>query len=127
MLFSFALPLAVGAVGMILLFKFRFFIFRHPLKIMGEIASGLRDKSSRRSFFLALAGTLGVGNIFGVSAGIMIGGAGVVLWIFLSSILSAIIKYAEVLLVFKHRTEGGMAEVIGRALPLGAMLSPLYA
>ena len=127
MLFSFALPLAVGAVGIILLFNFRFFIFRHPLKIMGEIASGLRDKSSRRSFFLALAGTLGVGNIFGVSAGIMIGGAGVVLWIFLSSILSAIIKYAEVLLVFKHRTEGGMAEVIGRALPLGAMLSPLYA
>jgi AGCS family alanine or glycine:cation symporter len=102
-------------------------MLRHPKRIIAELISGLKEKGARRSFFLALAGTLGVGNIFGVSAGIMIGGAGVVFWIFLSSIFSAVIKYAEVLLVFKNRADGGMAEVIGRSLPLGRLLSPLYA
>ena len=127
MLFSFALPLIVGVVGLILLFKLRFFIFCHPLKIAGEICGGLKCKSARRSFFLALAGTLGVGNIFGVAAGIMIGGAGVIFWIFVSSILSAIIKYAEIVLVFKQAGEDGMAGVIGRSLPFGRLFSSIYA
>lgn len=125
--FSFILPITVSAVGLILLVRYRFFMLRHPGRIIAELISGLKEKGARRSFFLALAGTLGVGNIFGVSAGIMIGGAGVVFWIFLSSIFSAVIKYAEVLLVFKNRADGGMAEVIGRSLPLGRLLSPLYA
>lgn len=110
---SFILPILVTTVGLYLLFKLRFFFVAHPIKTTREFVSALKDRSARRSFFLALAGTLGVGNIFGVSAGILIGGEGSLFWLFVSSLFSAVIKYAEILLVFDgKRSEGGMAEVL---------------
>ena len=128
MSFSFLLPILVTAVGVFLLIKLRFFFILHPLRTAGEFLSGLKDRDARRSFSLALAGTLGVGNIFGVSAGIMIGGEGSLFWLFLSSIFSAVIKYAEVLLVFDGGgAEGGMAALLSRTLRHGKLLSPIYA
>ena len=128
MSFSFVLPILVTAVGVFLLIKLRFFFILHPLRTAGEFLSGLKDRDARRSFSLALAGTLGVGNIFGVSAGIMIGGEGSLFWLFLSSIFSAVIKYAEVLLVFDGGgAEGGMAALLSRTLRHGKLLSPIYA
>ena len=125
---SFILPILVTAAGIFLLIKLRFFFILHPLKTAGEFLYGLKDRDARRSLFLALAGTLGVGNIFGVSAGIMIGGEGSLFWLFLSSVFSAVIKYAEVLLVFDGRGgEGGMAALISRALRHGKTLSLIYA
>ena len=114
------LPLLLLAVGIFLLFRLRFFFILHPCRTIGEIFRGLRDPRSRRALALALAGTLGVGNIFGVGAGIMLGGEGVVFWIFLSSLISMVIKYAETLLASEMPSEGGMAEVISRLLGQGA-------
>ena len=78
---------------------------------------------------LALAGTLGVGNIFGVSAGILIGGAGSVFWIFISSFFSMVIKYAETLLAYDScKLKGGTAETVRRIFPRwGGALSLVYA
>ena len=100
MLFSLLLPIAIGVVGMILLIRLRFFFVLHPKRTFLGALSSIKNRDTRRSFFLALAGTLGVGNIFGVSAGLMIGGAGCLFWLFVSSLFSMVIKYAEALLVF---------------------------
>jgi AGCS family alanine or glycine:cation symporter len=127
--FSLILPFLVSAVGLYLLIKLRFFYIRHPIKTTRDFAVALSDRDARRSFCLALAGTLGVGNIFGVAAGIMIGGAGSLFWLFVSALLAMIIKYAETLLTFDCRVaKGGMADVLKKTfLKTGKFLAPLYA
>ena len=71
------------------------------------------SKNSTRSPFsslcLALAGTLGVGNISGVTAAVIIGGPGTVFWIWVCAIVSAVLKYAETVLAvhFQQRDPNG--------------------
>ena len=60
-------------------------------------------KSSLSSLWLALGGTLGVGNICGVCAAIYVGGAGCVFWIWICAFLSAATKYAETVLAVYYR------------------------
>lgn len=59
-----------------------------------------------RAVTLALAGTLGVGNIVGVANAVWIGGAGAVLWMWVSALFAMVLKYAEILLAVRHRREG---------------------
>ena len=51
----------------------------------------------------ALAGTLGVGNIAGVSTAITVGGSGAVLWMWIGALVSMSVKYGEVALAVKYR------------------------
>ena len=106
------LPLLVGGVGVYLLFRLRFFYILHPIRTVREIASALRDRDSRRSLALALAGTLGVGNIFGVGAGLMIGGAGALFWLMVSSVFAMVIKYAETLLAYDVKGSRGFYDLL---------------
>ncbi len=127
---SAAIPLLVIFSGTFLLIKLRFFFILHPIKTLRIFFSSLKEKESRASLSLALAGTLGVGNIFGVAAGIMIGGAGSVLWLLLSSVFSMVIKYSEALLSSESLTSdgGGMHLVLKRSYKKGGkFLSLLYA
>ena len=92
-----------------------------------------------RALSLALAGTLGVGNIVGVSAAIWWGGAGAVFWMWLSALLAASLKYAETVLGVKNRLHkdgrlhGGAPVYIRKAfaerrLPrVGAALGKIFA
>ncbi len=124
------LPIIVSGVGLVLLFRLRFFFIIHPLRTARLFLSSLSERENRRSLCLALAGTLGVGNIFGVAAGIMIGGAGSVFWLLISGIFSMVIKYSETLLATDLLTEegGGMQLVIRASFGrLGRTLSGLYA
>lgn len=56
---------------------------------------------------MALAGTLGVGNITGVASALVSGGPGAVFWMWAGAIFSIIIKYAEVYLAVKYRRHDG--------------------
>ena len=128
--FSVFLPILVSGVGLYLLIKLRFFFIFHPIRTGKVMLRTLKDKKSRRSLSLALAGTLGVGNIFGVTSGIMIGGAGSVFWMLVSSIFSMVIKYAECVLSQDMNTSdgGGMHRVIYRSFgKLGSFCAALYA
>jgi AGCS family alanine or glycine:cation symporter len=88
-------------------------------------------KKSIESLALALAGTLGVGNITGVGMGIIIGGSGSIFWLFISSIFSSVLKYSETVLsidALKNKSGGGMMRVIKSSFKrLGAPLSIVYA
>ena len=76
-------------------------------------------KNDTRSPFstlcLALAGTLGVGNISGVTAAIMIGGPGTVFWIWVSAIVASVLKYAETVLAIRHRRRDAEGNLCGGA------------
>ena len=88
-------------------------IFTYGIKgaLKGEV-------SPVKAMSLALAGTLGVGNIAGVAAAISTGGAGAVFWMYASAIAASALKYAETVLAVKHRrkiVEGGRERSTGGA------------
>jgi AGCS family alanine or glycine:cation symporter len=117
-------------VGLYLLIKLRFFFVLHPIRTAKMLFRSLENKKSRGALALALAGTLGVGNIFGVCAGIMVGGAGCVFWMLLSALFSMVIKYSECVLAHDALTSqgGGMHLVIFSTFSrFGRFLAPLYA
>ena len=124
------LPILVTVFGFFMLVKLRFFLVRNPIKILKRIMSLFRDSESRKSLALALAGTLGVGNIVGVAYGLSVGGAGCLFWIFVSSFFSAVLKYAESSLAAekKENNRGGMSYVIKSTFgKFGWLLGAVYA
>ena len=54
----------------------------------------------------ALAGTVGTGNIAGVTGAIFIGGPGAVFWMWVSAFFGMCTKYAEIALAMKFRNTG---------------------
>ena len=81
-LFGPALPIIVFLIGSAMIIKYASFVVFKPKKII----KGLMKKESGdgmspfKSAMLALASTLGVGNIVGVATAIYSGGAGAVFW-----------------------------------------------
>ncbi len=104
-------PLMIFAGGFFLI-KLNFFFILHPIRTLKFTFKGQNTKKSLGSLLLALAGTLGVGNIVGVAAGLMAGGAGSVFWLILSSLFSSAVKYAEVSLSYDTGEGLGMISVI---------------
>ena len=62
-----------------------------------------QGETSFVSMTLALAGTLGVGNIVGVASAISLGGAGAVFWMWIGAFFSMSLKYAETTLAVRYR------------------------
>ncbi len=123
------LPLLITAAGCYLLFKLRFFFILHPIRTLKLALGALKTREKIASFTLALAGTLGVGNVFGVAVGIIVGGAGSIFWLFVSALFSAVIKYCEVTLAGDNLAEcgGGMFYAIRNSYPkFGHGLSRVY-
>ena len=56
-----------------------------------------------KALSMALAGTLGVGNIVGVATALYLGGAGAVFWMVFSALVAMVLKYVEIVLAVKHR------------------------
>ena len=71
---------------------------------------GQTDHGSNLSPFqavtTALAGTVGTGNIAGVTGAIFIGGPGAVFWMWVSAFFGMCTKYAEIALALKFRDTG---------------------
>ena len=99
------LPAVLILAGAYLALRLRFFYIAHPVKFVGELKkSGGRDGTSPlKALSMALAGTLGVGNISGVATAITAGGAGAVFWMWVSALAAMSVKYAEVALAVEYR------------------------
>ena len=69
-----------------------------------------RDHGSNLSPFqavtTALAGTVGTGNIAGVTGAIFVGGPGAVFWMWVSAFFGMCTKYSEIALAMKYRVTG---------------------
>ena len=123
------LPILIIIFGAYFLFKLRFFYILHPRKAFREMRKNLNAKGSFKALMLALAGTLGVGNIVGVAFGLSVGGAGALFWIWVSAFFSSAIKYCESTLASDMKTDGhgGMMYVVKDSFnTLGKPLSYLY-
>ena len=126
------LPIILAAIGSYFLIKLRFFFILHPFSTVSRGLRAIKDKRAFRSFSLALAGTLGVGNVFGVAIGIIIGGPGSLFWLFVSMFFSMVIKYAEVVITSDNLyhdsdTHGGIYYVIKSSFKkCGKLFSSVY-
>lgn len=89
--------------------KTRGFHLRHPRACLRvalrprPASGGGRAVSPLGGMLLALAGTLGVGNIAGVATALWLGGPGAVFWMIFSGLAVMVLKYAEILLAVRHR------------------------
>ena len=107
-----ATPILLFGVGLYYTVALRGFYLLHPLRCFRLLFGGRREGgiSPFRALTVALAGTLGVGNIVGVASALYLGGAGAVLWMLVSALLAMVLKYAEITLALRHRRptpEGG--------------------
>ena len=112
MLSNFLLPFIILVCGTYILIKLRFFFILHPICTFKLAFQGENTKDAVQSLLLALAGTLGVGNIIGVAFGIAGGGAGSVFWLVFSALFAAALKYAEVFVTANSDKKIGMIGVI---------------
>ncbi len=95
-------PIALLLCGIYFCIKLRAFHFLHPVKTVKGMLNG-NIASSVRALALALAGTLGVGNMVGVASAIYLGGVGAVFWMWVSALVAMILKYAEIAMAIRHR------------------------
>ena len=84
-------------------------------RVMGRPAAK-GEVSPRAAMTVALAGTLGVGNIVGVAGAIALGGPGAVFWMWVSALVAMILKYAEITLALRHRTVDAHGQPLGGAM-----------
>lgn len=94
--------------------------------------SGKKHISSWEALTVAVGGTVGTGNISGVSTAIAIGGPGAVFWMWLAALLGMGVKAAEVSLAvyYRERDEkghpyGGPTYYISKGLSFGPRTSKI--
>lgn len=116
--FLWGLPLIVGILGcgMYITIKTRAIQFRKLSYSLGNTLGRVFEKdpfhkkgdiSSFQALATALAGTVGTGNIVGVSLAILIGGPGAIFWMWLAAIFGMATKFAEVSLAVAFREKKG--------------------
>ena len=100
------LPVLISGTGLFFIIRLRAFFIIHPLRTVRILSGALRERTARRALCLALAGTLGVGNVLGVAVGLMLGGPGMLLWLLISAVFASVIKYSEAALSTLYGTRG---------------------
>lgn len=113
--FGVAVPVLLIAAGIFFGFSLRWFCVLHPWRTLKMACSG-GVRSAVSALNLALAGTLGVGNIVGVAAAIATGGCGAIFWMWVSSFFAMLLKYAEIVLAMLHRRFGEDGQPHGAAM-----------
>lgn len=111
-------PILLIGAGLYFTFYLKGFHILHPIKLIKKLMTKKERGSISpfRALTLALAGTLGVGNIVGVSAAIVLGGFGSVFWMWISALCAMILKYAEVVLAMRHRRADKNGHLHGSAM-----------
>lgn len=71
------------------------------------------DISHFKALMIALAATIGTGNIIGVATAITVGGPGALFWMWLTAAVGMATKYAEGVLAVKYRVVDANGEMAG--------------
>lgn len=113
---SFLVPIVLLLGGAYMSARLKFFHVTKTHLIAKSILcdrGGTSGRSPFKEVTVALAGTLGVGNLMGVAAAIALGGPGSIFWMWVGALLSMILKYAEIVLAVKFRIEKDGSRVGG--------------
>ena len=114
-----AMIVAILGIGIYLTVGTRLVQFRRFRAMLRETMlrkkkSGVEgDISPFAAVSVALAGTVGVGNIAGVATAIASGGPGAIFWMWVSGLLGMATKFAEVVLGIQYRTRQATGPMLG--------------
>lgn len=117
----FMLMLLAGT-GIILSIKTGFIHIRKFKAVMKNTAGSLFAKrkddtgenlSPFQAMTTALAGSIGTGNIAGVTGALFLGGPGAIFWMWVSALFGMCTKYAEILLSVKYRKKDSSGKYLG--------------
>ena len=100
-------------VGWIQFRKFGYAMRNTIGKIFHKQEAGEGEVTPFQAMTTALAGTVGTGNIAGVTGAIFIGGPGAVFWLWVSALVGMVTKYSEVLLSVKFRERNEAGDWVG--------------
>ena len=90
-------PLIAALLGTGLLYTLRlgFVQFRLPKLLREAKNSGISEKSQLKAVCMSLGASMGTGNIAGTASALAIGGAGSLVWMWVSAFLGMALVYAE--------------------------------
>ena len=117
--FLWGVPLITLLVGTGILLTIRLSLIQvvHLPRALGLILraknKGAGDISSFKALCVALAATIGTGNIVGVATAVKVGGPGAIFWMWMAAFFGMATKYAEGLLAVKYRTTDEHGEIAG--------------
>lgn len=110
------LALLLGA-GFVLTVRLRGIQFRNLFYAFrltfSKERGGKGDVSHFAALMTALAATVGMGNIAGVSTAVALGGPGAIFWMWMTGLLGMATKYAEGFLAVKYRKVNERGEISG--------------
>ena len=119
--FVWGVPLIVLLLGTHLFLTFKLKFIQRFIGLALKI-SFKRDKDSKGdisqfgALAVALAATIGTGNIVGVSTAIAAGGPGAVFWMWITGVLGIATKYGEAVLAVKYRVKNPDGTYSGGAM-----------
>ncbi len=99
LLLSVGIFLTIRLKGMQIRYLFlslRLAFSRHDKKAQGDV-------SQFQSLMIALAATIGIGTIAGMSTAVISGGFGAIFWMWVVALIGMVTKYAEAILAVKYR------------------------
>ena len=90
------------------------FTMRNTLgKIFKRTKAGDGEMTPFQAVSTALAGTVGTGNIAGITAAVTLGGPGSIFWLWITALIGMCTKYSEVLLAVKFRERNKFGDWVG--------------
>lgn len=82
-------------------------------KIFHKTAAGKGEMTPFQAMSTALAGTVGTGNIAGITTAVTLGGPGAIFWLWITALIGMCTKYAEVTLAVKFRERNKHGDWVG--------------
>lgn len=79
----------------------------------GKQKAGEGEITPFQAMTTALAGTVGTGNIAGITAAVTLGGPGSIFWLWITALIGMVTKYSEVLLAVKFRERNALGDWVG--------------
>ena len=82
-------------------------------KIFKRTHAGEGEITPFQAVSTALAGTVGTGNIAGITTAVTLGGPGTLFWLWVTALIGMATKYSEVLLAVKFRERNKYGDWVG--------------
>ena len=121
-------PLIAVLLGTGLLYTLRlgFVQFRLPKLLIQAKNSGIFRKKQLKTVCMSLGASMGTGNITGTASALAVGGAGAVLWMWVSSFLGMALVYAENTLSAVYGSEKVKGPMAYLSRGLGSRIAALF-
>lgn len=119
LLWGFPLLVLIMGVGIYMTVALRGVQFRYLGYALKLVVSKKHHKGEKgdishfESLMTALAATIGIGNIAGISTAIVAGGMGALFWMWVTAIIGMATRFAESILAVKYRTTDAKGEMCG--------------